>query len=326
MADPNLGQVAASVWSNVIGAKPTDNIRGSLALFTLLGEDGFKEQAGGGYTFDFSLEYANNPSFQSVGEFDTLDTTRYDVFDVAQFTWKINAGTVVYSELERLRAMGGSQKFDVIAEKLENGKDSHIATMNVQLFGDGTGNNSKDFDGLTKLIPTSPLTGTIGGINRATFSWWRSQTTAGTKTTSAYDNLRSAMRSTYNKCSKGGTQETPTAAIMGRATLEGYEGTLTANERYIMEPKMRGANGGFDNAALQFKSSTCLYDEDCSPSDSLYFFNPKNLKFVYLQGGWMKMYPEVDPANMLSNVHKVATFGNLGTNNSRRLGVVYTIT
>ena len=321
MADPNLGQVAASVWTNVIGAKPSDNIRGSLALFSLLGEEGFKEQAGGGYTFDFSLEYANNPSFQSVGEFDVLDTTRYDVFDVAQYSWKINAGTVVYSELERLRAMGGSQKFDVIAEKLENGKNSHMAAMNVQLFGDGSGNNSKDFDGLTKLIPTAPTTGTIGSINRATFSWWRSQTVTGSGT--AFSILRASMRTIYNKCSKGGTTEAPTAALMGRTTLEGYEGTLTTNERYIMETKMRGADGGFDNAALQFKGATCLYDEDCSPTDSIYFFNPKNLKFVYLQGGWMKMYPEVDPANMLSNVHKVATFGNLGTNNSRRLGVVY---
>jgi hypothetical protein len=326
MADPNIGQAAASVWSNVIGSKPSDNIRGSLALFQALGENGFKEQAGGGYTFDFSLEYANNPSFQSVGEFDVLDTTRYDVFDAAQYSWKINAGTVVYSELERLRSMGGSQKFDVIAEKLENGKDSHLATMNVQLYSDGTGNAGKDFDGLTKLIPTTPTTGTVGAINRATFSWFRSQTTAGTKTTTAFDNLRSAFRSTYNKCSKGGTQDVPTSLVMARTSMEGYEGTLLANERYIMEAKQRGANGGLDNSGLMFKTCEVFYDEDCSPSDSAYFLNPKHLKLVYLKGGWMKMYPQVDPANMLSNVHKVATFANLGTDNSRRLGVVYTIT
>ena len=84
---------------------------------------------------------------------------------------------------------------DFYAEKLENGKNSHMAAMNVQLFSDGTGNNSKDFDGLTKLIPTSPVTGTVGSVNRATFSWWRSQTTSGAKTTTIYDNLRSAMRS-----------------------------------------------------------------------------------------------------------------------------------
>ena len=38
------------------------------------------------------------------------------------------------------------------------------------------------------------------------------------------------------------------------------------------------------------------------------------------------MYPKVDPSNQLSNVHKVATFGNLSTGNRRRLGVVSAIT
>ena len=324
MADPNIGQAAASVWSNVIGAQPSDQIRGALALFQILGDDGFKEEAGGGYTFDFSLEYANNPSFGSVGEFDTLDTTRYDTFDCAQYSWKINAGTVVYSELERLRSTAGSQKFDVIAQKLENGKNSHLAAMNTQLFGDGTGNAGKDFDGLTKIIPTSPITGTVGAINRATFSWFRSQTTSAAKTTTAFDNLRSTWRSTYNKCSRGGTQEFPTGIVTSRTVMEGYEGTLIANERYLMEgKKSRSANGGMDNSGLMFKTCDVKYDEDCSPSDSAYFLNPKVLKLVYLKGGWMHMYPQVDPANALSNVHKVATFANLGTSNSRRLGVAY---
>jgi hypothetical protein len=326
MADPNLGQVAATVWSNVIGTKPTDNIRGSLALFTLLGEQGFKESAAGGYTIDFTLEYANNPSYTSVGEFDTLDITRYDVFDAAQYSVKIAAGTVVYSELEKLRAQGASGKIDVLAEKLENGKNSHMASMNVMLFGDGTGNASKDLDGLTKIIPTTPTTGTVGTINRATFSWWRSQTTSGAKTSTAYDNLRSTMRTTFNKCSRGGTKEVPDGIITARAIFEGYEGTLIANERYMMSGKPSKGDGAFANDALAFKAAPVMYDEDCSPTDSMYFLNSKYLKFVYLQGGWMKMYPEVDPANQLANVHKVATFGNLCTNNSRRLGVVYSIT
>ena len=63
-----------------------------------------------------------------------------------------------------------------------------------------------------------------------------------------------------------------------------------------------------------------------APAGNLYFINPKFLKFVYYKGGWMHMYPEVDPANQLSNVHKVATFGNLGSGNARRLGVVTAIT
>jgi hypothetical protein len=326
MADPNLGEVAATVWDNKIGGKPTDNIFNSRALFFLMGEKGFKDSADGGKTFEFSLNYAENTTFKSYGEFDALDTTRVNVFDAAQYVVKIHAGTVVYSELEQLRAQANSGKFDLIAEKLNVGKDSHIANINRVLYGDGTGNNSLDANGLQAIIATAPTSGTVGGINRASFSFWRNQQTSGAKTSTAFDNLRSTMRTVYNKCSRGGTQEAPTAFITDRPTFEGYESLLVANERYNKDStKQRGGNAAFDNDALLFKGATGLYDED-AVAGNLYFLNPDYLKLVYLKGGWMKMYPEVDPANQLANVHKVASFFQLCTNNSRRLGVVTAIT
>ena len=43
--------------------------------------------------------------------------------------------------------------------------------------------------GLQVLYATSPE-----GIHRATFGFWRTQQTAGAKTTAAFDNLRAMMR------------------------------------------------------------------------------------------------------------------------------------
>ena len=166
MADPAIGQLAASVWEAKIGTKPTDNIFTSRALFFALGKNGHKEETDGGRLIEFSLAYAENTTFKSYGEFEQLDTTRIDVFDAARFDWRIAAGTVVYSELERLRAQASSGKFDVIAEKLSNGKDSHIANLNRQCWSDGTGNGAKDIGGVQLIISTTPTTGTVGGINR----------------------------------------------------------------------------------------------------------------------------------------------------------------
>lgn len=328
MADPNQGQLIATAWEKVIGTKPSDNIFNSRALYKALGKDGFKEGTDGGRLIEFSLEYAENTTFRSYDELETLDTTRINVFDCARYDWKIHAGTVVFSDLEKLRASGDSSKIgDYVEEKLQNGKDSHTAEMNRALFGDGTGNGGKNVLGLTAIIPTTPTTGTVGQINRATFSFWRSKTAAGTKTTSAFDNLQSSMRSVYNQCSNGGVEFEPTAAITSRTVFQGYEGTLTTFERYNKDSqRQRGAVGGFANDALQFKGADVMYDEDCSPSDSLYFLNPKFLKFVYLRGAWMKMKAPVEPANQLSQVYRVFTMGQLGTNCSRRLGVVHTIT
>ena len=326
MAEVNQGQLIASVWENVMGSEPNDNIFTSRALFYALGEKGFKQEAAGGRVIEYPLEYAENSTFKSYDEMETLDTTRINVFDCARFEWKTHAGTVVFSDLEKLRAQAASGKFDYIEEKLNNARDSHIADINRAGYGDGTGNGGKNIEGLKKLIPTDPTTGTVGGINRATYSFWRSKQVTGTKTSTAFDNLRSSFRSCYNQCSNGGTEFTPTSVLTSRTVYEGFEGTLTTLERYNKDSNSpRGAVMDFKNGGLKFKDATLWFDEDCQPTDSAYFINPKFMKMNYLKGAWMKMKDPVDPSNQLSQVHRLFTIANMGTNNSRRLGVVTAI-
>ena len=336
MADVNLGQVSATAWENQIGKKPNDQIFNSRAFFYSLaggGDPGLKKGVGfegkdaanGGRVFDFPLEYATNPNFRSYGEFDTLDTTRTDVFDAARYEWKLCAGTVIWSDLEELRAAGESGKIDLIASKLENGKNSHIADMNTQLLGSGVGNGGKDMSGIKQIISTTPTTGTVGSINRANFAFWRNKQTSGAQTLSAFDNLRSAMRSIYNQCSRGGMVDAPTAALTTRTVFEGYESLLIANERFTSDDKANNGQGAFANASLKFKGASLFYDEDLD-TDNLYLYNPKFLKLVYLKGAWMKMKDRIEPSNQLTSVQRVFTVGNLATNQSRRLGVVSAIT
>lgn len=320
MPTPNQGQVIATVWENKIGGKPRDNIFTSRALFYALGDKGFKQQADGGRLIEFGVEFAENTTNQMIGELDTIDTTRIDVFDVARFDWKIAAGSVVFSDLEQLRAAASSGKYDLVAEKLENGRDSHIALLNRQCWGSGVGSN--DIDGIQKLIPQTPTTGTVGGINRATFTFWRSRANSGAKTTTIYDNLRSSLRTTWNQCSLGGVKMKPSCVVMDSATFAGYEGILLANERIVTADKKNGADAGILAGALMFKDAPVFFDED-APANAAYLLNSEVLKFTYLKGGWMKMKDPVEPANALTTTYRIATFGNLGTNGSRHLGVVY---
>ncbi len=333
MPDPNLGQVTATAWENQIGKTPNDNIFNSRAFFYSLaggGQAGLKKGAGfegrdasgGGRVFDFPLEYTTNSTFKSYSEMEQLDTTRIDVFDAARYDWKINAGTVVWSDLEELRVAAGSGKIDLIAGKLENGKNSHIASMNQQLLGDGSGNNGKDMSGIKQIIATAPTSGTVGGINRANFSFWRNKQTSGTGT--AFSILRASLRSIYNQCSRGGMIDAPSAVLTTRTVFEGYEGLLTVTERFTVEDKDRNGQGAFNNQSLKFKGASMFFDEDLD-TDNAYMYNPKFLKLIYLKGAWMKMKDRIEPANQLAAIQRVFTVGNLATNNSRRLGVVTAI-
>lgn len=322
MTDVNIGEVAATVWEKRFGPKPTDNIFNSRAFFYSLNKDGFREEADGGRVFEHGVTFAENTNFRSYGENDELDTSRISVFDAARFDQKICAGTVVYSELERLRSQARGGKFDLLAEKLDHGKDSHIADMNRQMLGSAA--TGTDINGIQVLISATPTTGSVGGINRATFSFWRNRQNSGAQSVSAFDNLRSALTTTYNQCSLGGVKNTPRWVLFDRASFQGYEQILVAIEQ-IAEAKMKkDADIAFENEMLKFKGAACYFDED-APSATAFLYNNTNLKVDYLKGGWMKMYPPRDPYNQLSMVHKVATFANLATNASRHLGTVTTI-
>ena len=321
MADPNVGQRIASNWEAVVGSNPEDNINDDYWLFNQLSKgDGFQGQSGGDF-IAVPLEYALNGTVSSYSDTDTISTTRYDVFDRAEAQWKEYAGTVVISDLEKDRNAGEGTVFKLLPAKLENLRMSMRSTLNTDMYLAGTANSSKTLTGLATLVSSTPTTGTVQGINRQNFSFWRNQQTAGTLSASAFDNLRASMRTVYNLCSNGVGDQHPSFAVTDRTVFQGFEGLLLANERFTSKAE---ADGGFKNEVLKFKGCKLSYDNDCTAS-TLYFLNPKFIKLVYKTGSWFKMRPAVNPANQTIDVLLVRTMANLVVTNPRRLGVVTAI-
>ena len=324
MANPNVGQTVASTWKAVVGTKPEDNVFDDYWLLDRLSKGKAFLSVNGGRTVNGAVEYAVNSTVKSYSDTETLDTTRIDVFDEFEYAWKEYAGTVVMSELERAKNQGTGGKFALLPAKLANLQSTMRKVLNEGIFSDGTGNSSKDIGGLQHIVASSPTSGTVGGINRATFSFWRNQQSAGTQSSSAFDNLRSTMRSVYNSCASGVKAKQPTYFVTTQTVYEGYESLLTANEQVTSKTPEQG-DAGFKNSYLTFKGIPGGYDADC-PSGLLYFLNTDNLKLAYQKGYWMKGFPSVDPANQTVEVFKVMTIANLISNNPRRLGAITAIT
>jgi hypothetical protein len=324
MADPNVGQTIAQAWEAVVGTKPEDNIHNDYWLLNRFQDGGGFKSIDGGRSINGSIEYAINTTVKAYTDLDLLDTTRVDVFDEFSFAWKEYAGTCVMSELERAKNQGSGRKFDLLAAKLQNLKNTFKRVINTDLFSDGTGTSGKVIGGLQYIVSSTPATGTVGGISRSAFSFWRNNQSVGTKTATAYDNLQAAMRHMYNLCSNGVTGSHPQFAVTDMATFEGFESLLTKNERYNREDKGDTGLTGFTSDKLQFKDIPISFDVAC-PAGNLYMLNSDNLKLAYQSGYWMKGFPAVDPANQTADVFKVMTICNLYTNNPRRLGVVTAI-
>lgn len=322
MADPNLGQTITAAWEAIVKSQPEDNIfEDYWLLFKLRQGQGLKT-IDGGRDIQVPLEYATNTSVAFMSELEAMSTTRVDLFDTAQFAWKQLGGTVVQSVLEDAITQGSGGKFDLLAAKLANLKTSNEKTINESCFSDGTGTGGKEFGGLKYLVATTPTSGSPGGINRATFTFWRNQYDTATQTSAAFDNLRAKMRNVYNDCSNGVNGNHPTFGVTTQTVFEGFEGLLLANERYTSK---ESGDGGFKNEVLKFKGMELAYDADC-PSGSMYLLNPKFIKLCVQKGYWLKMLGPVDPANQTATITRIVTIGNLIVTNPRMLGAITSIT
>jgi len=324
MATPGPGQEVAAQWQAVIGDKPEDNIFDEYSMLALLEKNKPAPKTGGRSAIG-TIEYAVNTTVKAISDTETLEVTRVPVFDEAEYVWRTYAGDFVISTFEEAINRGASQKIDLLAGKAENLRLSMRKQINEDIFSNGTNFGGKSLGGLQLLVPDNPATGTRGGINAATYTFWRSQQTSGAATSSAYDNLRSSMRTINVACSKGQGVINPTHFMTGPGTVNGYESILTANERIVSKEDSQ-ANAGFDDNAFMFKKAKVMWDDDCSDARMYALrFGQNGLRIAYQSGHWFKAYPAVNPANQLMDVVKVETITQLVTFNPRHLGVITSI-
>ncbi len=318
MAVPNRGQLVAAAWEDYVKTDPADQVFQQFWLLeNLKVGDSFRKGAGDPITG--TIEYAVNTTVKSMSELETLDVNRIDVFDRYEYAWKFVGGLIVMSEFEKQVTSGGAGKFDLEAGKIDNLKNTMQQTINTDLFSDGTGTGGKQAGGLQYLVSTTPTTGTVGAISRATYSFWRNQQTSGAKTSTAYDNYKGSLRSIYNLCSAGVGEQTPEFAVTNRTDFEGYESLSVTVERLARSAATDKLLSGFKGDHVLFKDIPLAYDNAC-PSGNTYILNRKNLFIRYML--WMKAFPPNTPVNQFVDVVKILTLYNLCSDNPRRLGWV----
>jgi hypothetical protein len=319
MAGPvNKGQVVASAWEDYVAQDPADQIYQYFWLLeNLRVGDSFKKGAGDPITG--TIEYALNTTVKSMSELETLDVVRVDVFDRYEYAWKLMGGLIVMSDFERGQTAGAAGKFDLEAAKMESLKNSMQSQINTDLFSDGTGNAGKQAGGLQYIVSSTPTVGTVGAINRVTYSFWRNQQASGAKSATLYDNVKSGLRSIYNLCSSGVAMQTPDFAVTDRATFEGYESLSVTIERLNRSSATDKLISGFAGDHIMFKDIPIAFDF-AAPVGNIYVLNRRNLFIRWMF--WMKASPAVNPANQFADVIKILSVYNLCSDNPRRLGVL----
>ena len=262
------------------------------------------------------LLYEQNSTAGSYAGYDNVDTTPQEGITSAAFDWKQFAATVAISGIEEIKNEGTSRVINLLEAKVKQAEMSISDSLNFALFGNGSGNSSKDFAGLQLYVQADPTVATAalrfpGGIdqNDALNAWWRNYTNT---TTAA---LTIAQLSTaYNSVSKG--RDVPTNIFTTQALYEKYESLLQPALRFSDNAT---ADAGFQN--LLYKSAPMVFDRDCT-AGFVYFLNVKYLKLKCHSGTWFKNTPFVKPHGQDARYSQILSAGNLVVSNRQRQGIL----
>lgn len=304
MADVNLGALLSTTLKNYRDTL-VDNIHKSNAVFFMLKDKGAWKTVDGGERIVQPLMYGKNTTAGSYSGYDSLDTTPQAGIDAAEFNWKQYSVSISISgEEERKNAGSKTRIINLLEAKTNQAEMSLKEELGEGLFSDGTGNGSKDLTGLQAMCDD---TGTYGGINSATYDWWR-----------AYDEAISGaltlakMRTHFNTASVGG-KDTPNLIVTTQARYESYEALLTSfNSVVSIQTQGEGVKklGDAGYQALGFKGQPVVWDE-LAPSNTMYMLNTRHMKMVVHSQADFKVTPFVKPENQDARVAQVIFMGNL---------------
>lgn len=221
-----------------------DNVTSCNALLTRLKQRGNIKTFDGGTTIMQELSFAANGNAGWYSGYETLPIAAQDVISSAEYTIKQAACPVTISGLEQLQNAGKERIIDLLDSRMEVAESSMANLIASGLYSDGTAAGGKQIDGLLKQVSTTP-TNTVGGIDRATWLFWKNQyfrclTTGGAAMSAT--NVQNYFNRLWSSMVRG--NDRPDLILVDNITWSFYMSSLQAIQRFA----------GTDTAKLGFVS------------------------------------------------------------------------
>lgn len=255
MADPNLGQLAATTLRDR-GSEVADSVTNNNALLAWLKRRGkITSSSDGGRTYVEPIAFSENGTTKFYdGGMESFVIPVENIVDASEWDRKFQAGFIYFTESERQANKGPSQAVNLVTTKIENLKATLANDFSTSMYADGTA--AKEVSGLQATVADNPTSGTVGGIDAGTYTWWRNQYTTGTTTSSSniYAQLRTLWLGTVRGVDK------PDLIVMG-SDMFGY-----LDDHYSQYQRFSNTNSAsdLDFDQLKFQSATVLFDPTCN--------------------------------------------------------------
>ena len=321
-ANPSITDVIATTIQNR-SAVIADNVTKNNALLARLKQRGNVKKFSGGNVIMQELSFAENGNAGWYSGYETLPVAAQDVISAAQYDIKQCAVPVTVSGLEQLQNAGKEQIIDLLEGRISVAESTMANMISQGLYSDGTGSGGKEITGLKAQVSVAPATGTVGGIDRATWAFWRNQTfdattDGGSATTAA--NIQQYMNTLWAKMVRG--TDRPDLIVMDNAYWGFYMASLQAIQRFSSSAD---ANLGF--VSVKFMDADVVLDGGLGgfqATKTLYMLNTKYLHYrPHSARDMVPLSPKSRySVNQDAEVQILAWAGNLTMSNASLQGVM----
>lgn len=275
MAVPNISDILATTIESRT-KKLADNVSKNNALLSRLESRGKIKPFSGGHKILQELSFAENSNAGWYSGYDVLPTGVSDVISAAEFTIKQAAVPVIISGLEQLQNASKERMIDLMESRMSVAESTMTNLICGSLYSDGTGSGGKEIDGLNAAVPTSNTTGTYGGIDRATWSFWQTKLSDQTATNGLDSTkIQGYWNALWAQLVRG--VERPDLIICDSTVWATYTASLQAQQRFT-SPEV--GNLGFPS--LKFMDCDVVLDGGIGgfcPAGTAFFLNSKYLHY-----------------------------------------------
>lgn len=232
---------------------------------------------------------------------DSFDISYKQTQTYAEWDWKAVYVNVTIPGTDMARTEGDEKIIGLVQSKMETASMTMQELLSAQIFGDGTGNASKDFDGLLNGVDSGSIYATYGGIERTANGWWASQmdTTGGAVTLDAIQNM-------IGLCTIGAKK--PNLCFTTQALWNKIWARVQPQQRFL-DGKSDLAKVGF--SGINFNNHMEILVDNHCPSGYMYFLNSEYWKLILNRHRNFFWTAEKSPTDQDAYVRQLLTMGNL---------------
>lgn len=319
MTSPNIDEITTTTLRRR-SKKLADNVSANTALLFRLKEKGKQRPVSGGRTILEEIAYAENGTYKRYSGFEALDLSVSDVFTAAEFNLKQAAVAVMISGLEMLQNAGEDAVIDLLEARIENAEITMRNNISADIYSDGTADGGRQIGGL-QLLVSDAGTGTVGGINSSTWSFWQNKIYdfSSNSVTPGPTTIQAAMNDLYLRLCRN--RDKPDLIVADNTYFNYYWQSLQSIQR-ITNTDLGKA--GFDN--LKFMGADVVPDGGAggdAPSSHMYFLNTDYLHFrPHRARNMVPLNPDRYSTNQDALVKLIGWAGNMTVQNRSLQGVI----